>query len=230
MHDVPEIVKVFHESFVEDKGFRACYGTVPFQLLEKFHIHEFHDIFSRWWVHYFKIIDTSNQQIAGFSGWRFRHPAKDEEACIQNALAKEKDNPLPWYRVSGLNVPLCMELIKLQKEAKGHLYNEETDFHMELIAVRPCYRRRGLGTRLTEEGLKIAEAVGAKTYLQASPLGLQLYKRLGFKPIAGITVDLKEYGGDEVISEVCMIKEAEDKSSQTIRFADERSETEACSN
>ena len=110
-YDIPELVRVFHESFIEDTSFKACYGAVPFQQLEEIHIHTFRDIFCRWWVHYFKIIDTSNQQIAGFSGWRFRHPAKDEEACVQKAMAKEKDNPLPWNRVIALNVPLCMKLM-----------------------------------------------------------------------------------------------------------------------
>ena len=216
INDIPELVTVFHESFIEDTSFKACYGAVPSKLLEEFHIHTFHDIFCRWWAHYFKIIDTSNQQIAGFSGWRFRHPAKDEEACVQKAMAKEKDNPLPWSRVIGLNVPLCMKLIQLQNQAKAHLYNEETDFQMEIIAVRPFYRRRGLGSLLMEEGLNFAEAMGAKVYLEASPLGLHLYKRFGFNPVAEITIDLRDFGGDEIITDVCMTKEAAGKSSRMI--------------
>ena len=219
--DIPELVRVFHESFREDRSFKACYGAVPFKLLEEFHIQEFQDIFSRWWVHYFKIIDSSNQQIAGFSGWRFRHPVEDEEAATQTAIANGKDQSLPWYRVVGLNVPLCMKLSDLQNEAKGHLYNQETDFQMEIIAVRPCYRRHGLGSLLMQEGLNTAEAMGAKVYLHASPLGLQLYKKFGFKAIAEITVDLEEHGQDGVISEICMIKEAADKLSQTRQIVEE---------
>lgn len=221
VNDIPELVRVFHESFIEDISFKACYGAVPFKLLEQFHINDFHDMFSRSWVHFFKVVDTSNQQIAGFSGWRFCHPAKDEEACIQTAIAKEKDNSLPWHQVIGLNARLCRRLIELTNQAKGCLYNEETDFHLELIGVRPCYRRRGLGSLLVKEGLMAAEAMGAKVYLQASPLGVRMYKRLGFKPIAGISVDLQEFGGDEVMTEVCMVREAADESSRTIQVAEE---------
>ena len=87
---------------------------------------------------------------------------------------------------------------------------------MEIIAVRPCYRRRGLGSLLMEEGLNFAEAIDEKFNVEASPLGLHLYKRFGFKPVAKITIDLRDFGGDGVISDVCMTKEAAAKSSRMI--------------
>jgi predicted N-acetyltransferase YhbS len=53
--------------------------------------------------------------------------------------------------------------------------------------VLPEYQRRGVGTALLEEVIRIADATSPPTVmcLQASPSGQELYERLGFRALEG---------------------------------------------
>ena len=66
-------------------------------------------------------------------------------------------------------------------EALDRCYNGDTDFFVHFLAVTPCYRRLGLGARLMQAGLKVANERRARVCLSASPMGLPVYLKLGFK-------------------------------------------------
>ncbi len=59
---------------------------------------------------------------------------------------------------------------------------------------------------LLEEGLAIADKANARTYIEASPAGLKLYKKYGWKEVDEFTVDLKQHGGTGTHVEICMIR------------------------
>lgn len=47
---------------------------------------------------------------------------------------------------------------------------------------------------LIEEGLDVADANNAKTYIEASPKGVQLYLRHGWKQVDDILIDVGKFG------------------------------------
>jgi ribosomal protein S18 acetylase RimI-like enzyme len=49
------------------------------------------------------------------------------------------------------------------------------------LGISPRFQRRELGKRLVSEGLEIAKAKGVMACLEASPYGIGLYSKLGFK-------------------------------------------------
>ena len=52
------------------------------------------------------------------------------------------------------------------------------------VSTLPEFRRRGIGRAITLHALQLGAAGGARTgFLQSSPMGLQVYERLGFREI-----------------------------------------------
>lgn len=85
------------------------------------------------------------------------------------------------------------------------LTSSTADLH--LLAIRPKYHRLGLGSSLIKDGLDIADAAGSKVYIIASPMGLPLYLRHGWKRVDGVVVDMRKYGGSSVVVEEMLIRE-----------------------
>lgn len=75
-----------------------------------------------------------------------------------------------------------------------------------LLGVAPTHQRMGLGTLLINEGLAIADEKNAKTYIEASPKGLGLYLKHGWKLVDEIVLDMRQYGDSGVAKEQCLIR------------------------
>lgn len=65
---------------------------------------------------------------------------------------------------------------------------------MHLLATHPSHHRRGLGSRILLEGLRCADRDGAKSYIEASRPGVELYKRHGWVQVDEVVVDLAKHG------------------------------------
>lgn len=68
--------------------------------------------------------------------------------------------------------------------AQGHMF-------LKILLCHSRYRGRGAGTALTQWGMNKARAQGLNTTLFASPMGQELYKKLGFKVVDRFRVQLE---------------------------------------
>jgi GNAT superfamily N-acetyltransferase len=59
--------------------------------------------------------------------------------------------------------------------------------------VHPPYRRRGIGGRLIQQGIDLADTKGYISFLEASPMGKELYERYGYTEIDSFALDLSKY-------------------------------------
>jgi ribosomal protein S18 acetylase RimI-like enzyme len=66
-----------------------------------------------------------------------------------------------------------------------------------VLVVSPKYQRRGIGTMLFEDGLKIADEAGLQIVLGASDQGVNLYKKYCCVEVEIMDLNLWEYKGGE---------------------------------
>ena len=55
-----------------------------------------------------------------------------------------------------------------------------------MISVNPLYQRKGVGSLLMQWGCDEADRRGLESYILASPAGVQLYRRFGFKTVGEV--------------------------------------------
>ena len=66
---------------------------------------------------------------------------------------------------------------------RGHMF-------LKILLCHPDYQRRGAGRALTTWGIEHARSQRLNTTVFASPMGLNLYKKLGFQEIGRFRVQL----------------------------------------
>ncbi|PMD37424.1 hypothetical protein L207DRAFT_514697 [Hyaloscypha variabilis F] len=84
---------------------------------------------------------------------------------------------------------------------KGYLY-------MAILGVHPGFQRMGVGKRLLEWGLEMADREGLECWIEASPAGKGLYEKLGWREVAYTDVELRRWGWE--------VKEGEEEFSRTV--------------
>lgn len=77
---------------------------------------------------------------------------------------------------------------------------------LHVLAVSPHPRRKGLDALLAGDGLVLADRDNAGTSIEASPEGLQLYLRHGWKTLDEIVMDMEAYGGTGVVSKKILMR------------------------
>ena len=64
------------------------------------------------------------------------------------------------------------------------------------LNTSPKFQRRGLGSELVKYGLEKADRDGVVVYLSGSPMGVPLYRKLGFEEVGKLELNLEEFGGE----------------------------------
>ena len=72
---------------------------------------------------------------------------------------------------------------------------------LHVLAVAPGWQGKGVGRRLLEWGLEIADREGWECWVDASREGVGLYRKVGWREVGEVRVDLGEWGGEEGVVE-----------------------------
>ncbi|KAI9717992.1 MAG: hypothetical protein M1828_006982 [Chrysothrix sp. TS-e1954] len=78
---------------------------------------------------------------------------------------------------------------------KAAMGDEQTYLYLATLCTGEAARRRGCGTLVLDWGKAKAKELGIPFVLQASPDGVSLYTKNGFKPIGELRKDLSKWGG-----------------------------------
>ncbi|TAQ89382.1 hypothetical protein B7494_g2266 [Chlorociboria aeruginascens] len=129
------------------------------------------------------------EEIVGFAGWgKVIGREKTEEGG-----GKEKKQ-YSWG--IGANVKLCEDVFLKADEDMERAIEGKDYMKCWSLMVSRNYQRRGIGTLLLEDGLKEADADNLPMVLGASPGGIELYRKYGFRDFEVMDTKLWEYEGE----------------------------------
>lgn len=140
---------------------------------------------------YHKAVDPENPSgpMLGVAAWYW---VEDPQNSTQN---------IPWGDPTpGVHLE-CFEACfgTLRRWRLNYFRERNQPFvYMAILTVVPEAQRRGVGSALLREGLKEADRRGVPAFIEASPAGLGLYKKFGWEETVKTTVNLKDYGGEDM--------------------------------
>lgn len=144
--------------------------------------------------------DLYTGKIVGFSSWiepnhKLDFENHDKDAASKTTILEDAKPTVegPPGEASLNDLPKCMDaemyksqragLERLRKEVMG----EDTNFwYLASLVVHPSFQRKGLGQKLLNWGIGVADRAGLPIFLEASPEGKFLYDRNGFSNDAEI--------------------------------------------
>jgi ribosomal protein S18 acetylase RimI-like enzyme len=140
---------------------------------------------------YHKAVDPENPSgpILGVVVWYW---VEDPHSAKQN---------IPWGDPSpGVHLECYDASLGVLRRWRLNYFHERNQplVYMAILTVVPEVQRRGIGSALLREGLKEADRRGLPAFIEASPAGLGLYKKFGWEEMLKTTVNLKDYGGEDV--------------------------------
>jgi GNAT superfamily N-acetyltransferase len=78
---------------------------------------------------------------------------------------------------------------------------------LDFLATLPEYQGQGYGSAILKWGIEKADATGSRIFLEATPEGVPLYLKYGWRHLEEVTVDYAEFGGAGVESYYMMIRD-----------------------
>ncbi|KAL8920506.1 MAG: hypothetical protein Q9208_006256 [Pyrenodesmia sp. 3 TL-2023] len=148
-----------------------------------------------------KVVETETGKLVAFAKWKYPYSLTPEQQAEKDKLDLGRSYP------PGTNEALYEQFFGRLDTLRKKYLDEEKDYFLHLLIVLPPHQRKGLGTMLIREGLAAADRDNARTYIEASPMGLGLYRKFGWKEIDDIVIDMRPHGGTGMASEKCLMRE-----------------------
>lgn len=147
---------------------------------------------------FLKCVDTSTGEIIAGARWRYVKPKTPgaTERTWEEVEAAFKDRLEPYDETE----PEVFDaLFTLFNDRKREYLGTRPYYVLDTLVTLPQHERRGAGSLLVRWGCEKADEVNAQAYLDASPIGAPLYARHGFVALPEVALDLRRWGGDEVM-------------------------------
>ncbi|KAL8651081.1 MAG: hypothetical protein Q9210_003462 [Variospora velana] len=158
-------------------------------------------------VTFHKVIDTSKSIIVSFASWELPHPSDPEKESTSSVGVDMSESFCP----RGSNIELVRDFYKKRNSLKARHMDERQDYYLRGLVTHQDYRGQGLASQLLRFGLARIDKEGRRCYVEATPAGLSIYRRLGWKDVDEIVTDYGKYGVSSLYTEhtsTCMIREA----------------------
>jgi GNAT superfamily N-acetyltransferase len=142
------------------------------------------------WV-YHKAVDTENPSgpMLGVAAWYWE---ENPQNSTQN---------IPWGGPTSNAHMECYEAScgELRRWRLNYFREHDQPFVcMAILTIMPEAQRRGVGSALLREGLKEVDRRGLPAFIEAAPDGVGLYKKFGWEERVRTSVNLKDFGGEDV--------------------------------
>ncbi|KAI5205359.1 hypothetical protein E4T39_03071 [Aureobasidium subglaciale] len=138
---------------------------------------------------FWKVVDTESDELIAVGKFTFQYHEgeayRDTPVEGEEAIPKKLLEFFAWLNVGS-------------NEFAKHNFTDRRHAHLAYLATHPMHRKRGAARMLLEKGTKAADEAGLDMYLQASPIGVEVYQKFGFEVVSVEDIDMSRYGVDKV--------------------------------
>ncbi|KAL8645315.1 MAG: hypothetical protein Q9226_007359 [Calogaya cf. arnoldii] len=202
--DIPDIVAVHQASWVNDPIIGRLMPDVEPKAKYDYEVNYYKNKFETRVLTgsvMHKVVETETGKLVAFAKWKYPYSLTPEQQGEKAKLDLGRSYP------PGTNEKLYEQFFGRLDTLRKKYLDEEKDYFLHLLIVSPAYQRKGLGTMLIREGLAAADRDNTRTYIEASPMGLGLYKKFGWKEVDEIVIDMTPHGGNGMASEKCLMRQ-----------------------
>ncbi|KAK4102455.1 acyl-CoA N-acyltransferase [Parathielavia hyrcaniae] len=147
--------------------------------------------------------NSNSTQVVAFSAWDMpRLDAEPSSHSRRNSGVEPSSPTSPTHPTSPTTIGNATRQSAFRAalaDKKHHLF--DAPYHargghvfLKILLCHPSHQRRGAGTALAQWGIDQARRAGVHTTVFASPMGLRLYRRLGFREVGRFRVQLEGEG------------------------------------
>ncbi|KAF9696331.1 hypothetical protein EKO04_005728 [Ascochyta lentis] len=155
---------------------------------------------------YLKCVDTKTGEMIAGARWR---NVKPKDPSASERTWEEVDEGFKRTEPYDESDPdLFHALHDLFSSNKRNILETRSHYVLDTLVTLPSHERRGAGSMLVRWGTERADEAGVEAYLEASPMGAPMYARHGFEPVKRVELDLRKYGGKEVMEFILMKRPA----------------------
>ncbi|KAL9102420.1 MAG: hypothetical protein Q9163_002442 [Psora crenata] len=154
-----------------------------------------------------KATDDATGELVGFAKWIIYHPGHEEENPNGRESGQESRRRSGWVRDKYMMPPMPPDCHGTLLERWGNIINRTRKRitgprgHacrigtplLDIVHVLPSRQRDGVGASLIDWGLEMADTEGLQCYVEASPVAYSLCRRIGFRHVADMRVELGNY-------------------------------------
>ncbi|KAI1425641.1 acyl-CoA N-acyltransferase [Xylaria sp. FL1777] len=200
--DIDALAEVYYDSFMTDPGNTYWWSSDREAMFEWLRDRIRNKMADRN-VRHFHVVDQSEREVVvAFARWDIpkgyeahfgEWVGSDDALDVSRLVAEDGADPAAAKTMAvprGSDPELCQGLFAVLSSASKK-WDAESMLGLSLLCTSPRYHRRGAAKALLAPMLAIADAVGLRTYLEATPGGRPIYEKLGFR-----TVEVKEFDLD----------------------------------
>ncbi|OKL55641.1 hypothetical protein UA08_09128 [Talaromyces atroroseus] len=177
--DVEQLTDVFFSGFRKDAVMASCFPEKP--SVRRFWINGLMKALSDPSVHIVAVVDTDapGEPIVAYANW---------VSPTTTDTDTEQDQAQPLYPDDGDDKELAEFFFPFLKEQRAKNMGGRKCWYLAALVCHEDHQGKGAGGMLMRYGLKQADDMNADIYLEASPPGVPVYKRFGFKEIDRVVV------------------------------------------
>ncbi|KAF2089723.1 acyl-CoA N-acyltransferase [Saccharata proteae CBS 121410] len=123
-----------------------------------------------------KAVDEESGLIAGFAVWK-----KPTEGADIEEEKQELHSACPPFAVKEIYDASIDGMENARKQAVGE---DRNVWYLAGLATSPLFQRKGIGAQMLQWGIDQSERDGLPIYLEATPAGEPLYRKMGFETVA----------------------------------------------
>ncbi|KAL4782017.1 acyl-CoA N-acyltransferase [Aspergillus varians] len=234
--DIPGAVDVIQQAFAEDPYFRWVFDEKSFNKTRNYGSLEARCLWGIENAIFHVAVDTDTDtdtedaaestssapgatdnkspgEILGVSCWLAPHPLSQPESWYSWAQSwalwfRQGLNNIRHGGRGGLNVRRYYIWKERQAEAQKSIWDDERGYYFcNIVAVRPEAQGRGVGRKLFEEVIRVADQEGRRCYLESSRSepNVGIYERFGFEMKKVMECQDGQDGEDKSDGDVCML-------------------------